>query len=71
MSLWSNLTVTGSARTARLGFLRPATAYSIRLLAVNEVGSGPPSELTSAVTLQEGNVFVQNARKKTSCGMHC
>nr|CAD7393491.1 unnamed protein product [Timema cristinae] len=52
-SPWSNVTVGGGSRTARLGALRPATSYTIRLLAVNDVGAGPPSESTMAVTLQE------------------
>ncbi|XP_069681715.1 cell adhesion molecule Dscam1-like isoform X3 [Periplaneta americana] len=53
MSSWNNVTVGGSIRKARLGALRPATSYRLRLLAVNEVGAGPPSEATLALTLQE------------------
>jgi hypothetical protein len=54
MSSWNNVTVGGNIRSARMGTLRPATSYKLRLLAVNEVGAGPPSEPTLAVTLQEG-----------------
>lgn len=54
MSSWNNVTVGGNIHKARLGTLRPATSYKLRLLAVNEVGAGPPSESTLALTLQEG-----------------
>jgi hypothetical protein len=54
MSSWNNVTVGGSIHKARLGALRPATSYKLRLLAVNEVGTGPPSEPTIAITSQEG-----------------
>jgi len=54
MSSWNNITVGGNIHKARLGALRPATSYELRLVAVNEVGAGPPSEPTHAVTLQEG-----------------
>ncbi|XP_067002094.2 cell adhesion molecule Dscam1 [Anabrus simplex] len=50
---WNNVTVGGGARTARLGALKPATSYKLRLVAVNEVGAGVPSEPTLALTLQE------------------
>ncbi|PSN41375.1 Down syndrome cell adhesion molecule-like protein 1 [Blattella germanica] len=53
MGSWNNVTVGGSIRKARLGALRPATSYKLRLLAVNEVGAGPPSEPTLALTSQE------------------
>jgi hypothetical protein len=54
MSSWKNVTVGGSIHKAQLVALRPATSYKLRLLAVNEVGTGPPSETTVAITLQEG-----------------
>lgn len=52
---WHNVTVSGNTHTARLATLTPATRYTLRLLAVNEVGTGVPSSSTSAITLQEGN----------------
>ena len=53
---WGNVTVTGSATSARINSLRPAVNYVVRLLAVNEVGSGPPTDIVSASTLQEGKI---------------
>ncbi|XP_047000635.1 Down syndrome cell adhesion molecule-like protein Dscam2 [Schistocerca americana] len=53
LNVWNNVTVGGSARTARLGGLKPATAYKLRLVAVNEVGPSAPSDPTTAYTLQE------------------
>lgn len=53
-ALWNNVTVGGSARTAQLGALKPASTYKLRLIAVNEVGAGAPSDPTLAFTLQEG-----------------
>ncbi|GLH10491.1 Protein sidekick [Gryllus bimaculatus] len=52
-SVWNNVTVGGAARTARIGALKPASSYTLRLLAVNEVGAGAPSEGTDVLTLQE------------------
>lgn len=52
---WNNVTIGSSSHTARLSGLKPATPYMLRLLAVNEVGAGPPCPSTSAITLQEGN----------------
>lgn len=54
MSSWNNVTVGGNVHNTRLGALRPATSYELRLVALNEVGAGPPSEPSHAVTLQEG-----------------
>ncbi|KAK3933321.1 Down syndrome cell adhesion molecule-like protein Dscam2, partial [Frankliniella fusca] len=59
---WYNVTVTGSeavgsgsgaSRTAKLTGLEPAVVYAVRLLAANEVGVGPPSQIVTAQTLQE------------------
>ncbi|CAB4062778.1 DSCAM [Lepeophtheirus salmonis] len=37
----------------QLGGLRPYTEYNMRVMSVNEVGAGDPSEVITAVTLQE------------------
>ena len=51
---WQNVTVPGSALSARLLHLSPATRYRIRVLAVNDLGPGPASEEVAASTMQEG-----------------
>ncbi|KAF4525975.1 hypothetical protein B566_EDAN000766, partial [Ephemera danica] len=53
-SAWHNVTAGGGARSARIAALRPATAYLLRVVAVNEVGAGPASHPPLlAVTTQE------------------
>lgn len=51
---WSNITISGNVHSAHLSALSPSTTYNVRVLAVNEVGSGPPSPSLMAATLQEG-----------------
>ncbi|XP_040566562.1 cell adhesion molecule Dscam1 isoform X3 [Lepeophtheirus salmonis] len=49
-----NKTVGGGESTGiKLGGLRPYTEYNMRVMSVNEVGAGDPSEVITAVTLQE------------------
>ncbi|XP_039276469.1 Down syndrome cell adhesion molecule-like protein Dscam2 [Nilaparvata lugens] len=50
---WANVTVGGNLHSTKLNALVPATVYTLRLIAVNQVGAGPPSHTTHAVTLQE------------------
>ncbi|XP_075216136.1 cell adhesion molecule Dscam2-like [Lycorma delicatula] len=50
---WNNVTVSGNIHSTRLNALSPATVYTLRLIAINEVGPGIPSHTTHAVTLQE------------------
>ncbi|RZF43885.1 hypothetical protein LSTR_LSTR007221, partial [Laodelphax striatellus] len=50
---WANITVSGSTHAAHLSALAPATAYAVRVVAINDVGAGPPSHVIDAVTLQE------------------
>ncbi|XP_039277671.1 Down syndrome cell adhesion molecule-like protein Dscam2 [Nilaparvata lugens] len=50
---WNNVTVSGSTHSAHLSALAPSTAYAIRVVAINDVGAGPPSAAIDAVTLQE------------------
>ncbi|RZF32964.1 hypothetical protein LSTR_LSTR000834 [Laodelphax striatellus] len=50
---WNNVTVSGNIHSTKLNALSPATVYTVRLVAVNEVGAGLPSHTTHAVTLQE------------------
>ncbi|XP_065340090.1 cell adhesion molecule Dscam1-like isoform X3 [Cloeon dipterum] len=53
-SVWQNATVGSEARSARISGLRPATAYLLRVMAVNEVGLGAPSHpALLALTTQE------------------
>lgn len=52
--LWVNITVPGTSNTARLTGLKPSTGYSVRVIAVNDVGPGSPSKILDAVTLKEG-----------------
>jgi len=51
---WHNVSVNAGQLTTQLEPLSPATPHQIRVLAVNEVGAGPPSEEVLARTLQEG-----------------
>lgn len=53
---WKNVTINGNAHTARLGGLEPASRYTLRLMAGNEVGTSTPSKTTTAITLQEGKI---------------
>lgn len=55
---WNNITVNGNTHSAHLSALTPSTVYHLRLLAINDVGSGDPSPIIRAVTLQEGNKFL-------------
>ncbi|KAK3933279.1 Down syndrome cell adhesion molecule-like protein Dscam2 [Frankliniella fusca] len=50
---WQNVTVPGTALSARLVRLAPATQHRIRVLAVNDLGPGPASQEAAALTLQE------------------
>ncbi|XP_075215283.1 cell adhesion molecule Dscam2-like [Lycorma delicatula] len=50
---WNNITVNGNTHSAHLSALTPSTVYHLRLLAINDVGSGDPSPIIRAVTLQE------------------
>ncbi|XP_059473435.1 cell adhesion molecule Dscam2-like isoform X2 [Neocloeon triangulifer] len=53
-STWQNATVGSDVRNARVSGLRPATAYLLRVMAVNEVGLGAPSQpALLALTTQE------------------
>ncbi|CAB0012991.1 unnamed protein product, partial [Nesidiocoris tenuis] len=57
---WSNLTVTGSTFSARLGTLLPATEYELHVIAVNKVGIGPPSSPIKFKTQQEAPASAPN-----------
>ncbi|XP_071450798.1 cell adhesion molecule Dscam2-like [Hetaerina americana] len=63
---WNNLTVSNMVgadrggisgrdlmQKAKISSLRPASRYRLRVIAVNEVGLGPPSTETTLVTTQE------------------
>ncbi|XP_039276122.1 Down syndrome cell adhesion molecule-like protein Dscam2 [Nilaparvata lugens] len=52
-TLWNNITVNGNTHTAHVSALIPLTVYFLRVIAINDVGSGLPSEIIRAVTLQE------------------
>lgn len=53
---WSNISLPGDMRSARVTMLTPGTTYFIRLIAVNEVGASLPSQPARATTLQEGTL---------------
>nr|XP_018916966.1 PREDICTED: Down syndrome cell adhesion molecule-like protein Dscam2 isoform X2 [Bemisia tabaci] len=50
---WNNMTVAEGETSARIAPLAPATTYTVRLFAVNDVGVGPPSVSLTATTLHE------------------
>lgn len=52
--VWQNVTVPGTALSARLVHLTPAVTYRIRVFAVNDLGPGPASNQAAAQTMQEG-----------------
>lgn len=52
--LWVNITVPGTSNTVRITGLKPSTGYSVRVIAVNDVGPGSSSKILDAVTLKEG-----------------
>lgn len=60
--LWSRLDEDGAQwLRARLEALRPAAAYSLRLLAANHVGQSPPSDALLFTTLEEGGCHSHQA----------
>ncbi|KAI5745326.1 hypothetical protein M8J76_010108 [Diaphorina citri] len=64
--VWVNITVPGLSNSARITSLKPSTAYSVRVIAVNDVGPGNPSKILDAVTMKEApseppsNVIIDN-----------
>uniref|UniRef100_A0A8D9EQZ0 Down syndrome cell adhesion molecule-like protein Dscam2 n=2 Tax=Cacopsylla melanoneura TaxID=428564 RepID=A0A8D9EQZ0_9HEMI len=63
---WVNITVPGTSNTARLTGLKPSTEYSVRVIAVNDVGPGSSSKILDASTMKEApsepptNVLIDN-----------
>lgn len=51
---WSNYTVGGSVCDTKISYLRPATVYTARVVAVNDFGSSNPSPNNTATTLEDG-----------------
>jgi hypothetical protein len=51
---WQNATVNGDTLSVRINSLQPSVTYSVRLFAVNELGSSEPSKLLTVSTLEEG-----------------
>lgn len=51
---WSNYTVSGSLCYTKISYLRPATMYTARVVAVNDFGSSNPSPNITATTLDDG-----------------
>ncbi|XP_075215282.1 cell adhesion molecule Dscam2-like [Lycorma delicatula] len=52
-NIWNNITVGGNTHSAHLSALLPSTVYAVRVLGLNDIGAGLPSNVISASTLQE------------------
>lgn len=51
---WSNYTIGGSLSYTKISYLKPATQYTTRVIAVNDFGSSNPSPNNTATTLEDG-----------------
>lgn len=52
--VWSNYTVGGSLTYTKISYLRPATVYTTRVIAVNDFGSSNPSPNNTVTTQEDG-----------------
>ncbi|VVC34250.1 Hypothetical protein CINCED_3A009503 [Cinara cedri] len=50
---WSNYTIGGSLSYSKISYLKPATIYTTRVVAINDFGSSNPSPNTTVTTLEE------------------
>ena len=50
----NNITVGGAASAVIVSDLLPFTEYQLHVVSVNSIGAGPPSNLVTAVTSEEG-----------------
>lgn len=51
---WSNYTIGGSLSYTKISYLKPATLYTTRIIAVNDFGSSNPSPNNTVTTLEDG-----------------
>lgn len=51
---WSNYTIGGSLSYTKISYLKPATLYTTRIIAVNDFGSSDPSLNKTVTTLEDG-----------------
>lgn len=51
---WSNYTIGGSLSYTKISYLKPATMYTARVVAVNDFGSSSPSSNSSVSTQEDG-----------------
>ncbi|XP_022178264.1 Down syndrome cell adhesion molecule-like protein Dscam2 [Myzus persicae] len=50
---WSNYTIGGSLSYTKISYLKPATQYTTRVIAVNDFGSSNPSPNNTVTTLED------------------
>lgn len=53
---WTNYTVGGSFSYTKISYLKPATLYTARVVAVNDFGSSNPSPNKTITTLEDGKL---------------
>lgn len=51
---WSNYTIGGSLAYTKISYLKPATTYMARVVAINDFGSSSPSPNITVTTLEDG-----------------
>lgn len=57
---WSNYTIGGSLSYTKISYLKPATMYITRIIAINDFGSSNPSLNSTITTLEDSklhNIF--------------
>lgn len=54
---WTNYTVGGSFSYTKISYLKPATLYTARIIAVNDFGSSNPSPNKTVTTLEDGKLI--------------
>jgi len=54
---WSNYTIGGSLSYTKISYLKPATQYTTRVIAVNDFGSSNPSPNNTVTTLEDGKLL--------------
>lgn len=57
---WSNYTISGSLSYTKISYLKPATIYTTRVVAINDFGSSNPSPNNTVTTLEDGTFDIDD-----------